>query len=441
MTCFAEAAIYRGPRSISNPEQAGVNVAPAIDSALPPPPISRASRCLNTTSERPKDMVGDVAAPLPIGEPRAIPAPALDTFSVVSGKGYIAGLDGLRAISVALVMIAHFGFKDIVPGALGVTVFFFISGFLITTLLIGENDRTGTINIKDFYIRRFLRLAPELYPFLLITAIGGILYAKPTTWIDVASASLYFTNYVYIHYHSVTEGLGTALHWPHLWSLAVEEHFYLTYPVLIFFLRRKPRRLLAVLVGVCVAGMVWRVTAHHLGFGDSYTYVASECRMDSIAYGCIAAIAFYLYGGRLQRSQGWALILLILGGVCLLASLLVRNNEFRQGLRYTVQGLGLLGAFWGLFFCPLGQWIRGLLEFGPLRWLGRRSYALYLWHLEVLYVLYGRGLYSPDNHTFLQGVFFCVMGVAATALIAEGSFHAFLQPMQALRRRFGSHNA
>jgi len=386
-------------------------------------------------------MVEDVATHPPAELSETTGKITFEPFSVFSRKGYIAGLDGLRAISVALVMIAHFGFKDLVPGALGVTIFFFISGFLITTLLIGENDNTGTIAVKDFYIRRFLRLVPELYPFLLITAIGGLFYAKPTTWLDITSAAFYFTNYVYIHYHSVTEGLGSPLHWPHLWSLAVEEHFYLTFPLLMFFLRRKLRALMVVLIGVCVVSLAWRMIAHHIGFGDSYTYVASECRIDSIAYGCIAAIAFYLYGGRLQRRPMTALAFLILGGLALLGSLVVRNDAFRQGLRYAVEGAGLVGIFWGLFFCPLGLWLRTLLESPPLRWVGRRSYALYLWHLELLHLIVWRGLYSPNKHSLLAGVLFSLIGVAATCLIAEGSFHAFLKPAQALRRRFGSHHA
>ena len=358
--------------------------------------------------------------------------------SVYSRPGYIGGLDGLRAISVGLVMLAHFGFKSVSPGGLGVTIFFFISGFLITSLLIAENDRTGTIRIPDFYIRRLLRLGPELYLLILVSGVAGFFYGKPTTWTDLNAALLYWTNYLSAFVDTRGDDWSSPLRWRFLWSLAVEEHFYLTFPLLVFCFRKRLRALLFILPGLCVAVLVWRYIAHRMGFTDNYTFVASDCRIDSIAIGCVTAIVFHLYAGRLSRRPWLALAGLLLGLATLLASLVIRDDTFRQTVRYTVQGLALCGIFLGLFFSKVGAGFRGLLEVSALRWLGRRSYGAYLWHSEIVHLAAWFGVYDVAHHSLVDGLAFAAGASVITFAIAEGSFRLTLQPVRALRRRFGS---
>ncbi len=348
------------------------------------------------------------------------------------GTGYIAGLDGLRALSVALVVVAHAGWERVVPGGLGVTVFFFVSGFLITTLLTAEHDRTGAVAVGAFYGRRFLRLAPELYGMIALTALAGPLYGQHATARDVAAGAGYATNYLYAF------GGEGSLRWSVLWSLAVEEHFYLTFPALFLLLRRRPRALLAALMALCAAALAWRTAAHAGGWPDTYTYAATESRLDSIAWGCAAAVAFGLWGGGWSRRPHRAAAAGAAGGLALLASLAVRNDAFRETARYTLQGLGLAGVFAALFLTAAGARLRrGALEWAPLRDLGRRSYGVYLWHFELLLAAAAAGWTAwrlpAAPHLLLTAFLF-----PAAWAVAWASERIFLRPARALRRRLGS---
>src|SRR5262245_57565060 len=146
----------------------------------------------------------------------------------------VPSLDGIRAISVLLVVLAHSGF-DAVPGGLGVTIFFFLSGYLITTLMLAEYERSGRISIPMFYARRMLRLMP---PLLITLALAyGLTYfgALPggITAAGLAAQLLYFANYYSLFVDpggTIPNGTGI------LWSLAVEEHFYIVYPLLMAWL-------------------------------------------------------------------------------------------------------------------------------------------------------------------------------------------------------------
>ena len=348
------------------------------------------------------------------------------------GTGYIAGLDGLRALSIALVMVAHAGWERVVPGGLGVTVFFFVSGFLITSLLTAEHARTGRIAVGDFYARRFLRLAPELYGMIAITALAGPLYGQHAALRDVAAGAGYATNYLYAF------GGEGGLRWSQLWSLAVEEHFYLTFPLLFVALRRRPRALLASLLAVCAAALAWRTAAHGWGWPQTYTYAATECRLDSIAWGCAAAVAFGLYGGRWMRRPRAALAVGVAGAGLLLLSVILRGEGFRETLRYSLQGVGLAGVFAALFFSQAGGWARRrVLELAPLRELGRKSYGAYLWHFELLalaayFGLPPAGLPTAAHLALTLALFPAAWGAAWV------SERALLRPARALRRRWGS---
>src|SRR5579872_5196602 len=151
-------------------------------------------------------------------------------------SGPIPSLDGIRAISVALVFFSHNGLGNVVPGGLGVTIFFVLSGFLITTLMRGEFAETGTVSFRAFYLRRFLRLIP---PLLVVTCISVAAFfiaglGDRFTAGGLASVLLYFSNYFQIFHGASGQppGLGVT------WSLAVEEHYYLLYPPLAVALLR-----------------------------------------------------------------------------------------------------------------------------------------------------------------------------------------------------------
>ncbi len=206
-------------------------------------------------------------------------------------------LDGLRALSIAVVFFAHsqLAVGIAFPGGFGVTVFFFLSGFLITTLLRREYETNGSISFGKFYLRRVLRILP---PFYLV--LGGALIATRLLHlgtIDVAGVraqALHYTNY-WIVTHGF-DGLpgGTGV----FWSLAVEEHFYLLFPLVFVGLMRsgaRPERQALVLLGTCAALLAWRVVlCSRLDMLDPLSQqrleIASDTRFDSILFGCILAL-------------------------------------------------------------------------------------------------------------------------------------------------------
>jgi peptidoglycan/LPS O-acetylase OafA/YrhL len=304
-------------------------------------------------------------------------------------RSSIPSLDGFRAISILIVVASHSGWGDIIPGGLGVTIFFFLSGYLITTLLLREAEDTQSINVGHFYLRRILRLYPPLIVTLCIAyclVISGFLGGAAS--VTGALAQLfYFANY-YQLFFSPPDGVpaGTGV----LWSLAVEEHFYLIYPLLfIAFLRMGKRSQLAVALGVfCAVALIWRMhLASAPSFDPSRTFYASDTRFDSILFGCIFALLSWdlkLDSGTISRpTQG---LLACLGVAGLLLSLADRNPYFRETWRYSLQGICLMP----IFLHAISQrksYIAILLNCAPMRRLGVYSYSIYLIHFVILSML------------------------------------------------------
>ena len=206
----------------------------------------------------------------------------------------VPSLDGIRAISVLLVVVAHSGVSTIVPGGLGVTIFFFLSGYLITTLMLAESERVGKIAISRFYARRIFRLAPPLLTTLAI-AYGltyfGLLGGQITLE-GLTTQILYFANYHTIFLDPSNNKIpsGTGI----LWSLAVEEHFYIFFPLFMALVVRnalRPRTIGIALIIICVVILAWRIhLAHSPEFFSDRTYLASDTRIDSIICGCLMAV-------------------------------------------------------------------------------------------------------------------------------------------------------
>src|SRR5579863_10318382 len=207
------------------------------------------------------------------------------------GAGRIKGLDGMRAGAFLLVLGGHCGFKWI-PNGFGVTVFFFLSGYLITTLLRREWIRTGAVSVTRFYIRRAFRIMPPLYcgmTLAIALALAGVI-ASDVKWKAVAAIQLFLTNY-----SEVVLGCSVPLGLSVLWSLAVEEHFYLVFPWLYRNLLRLGMRQSqqALILGcICLVVLIWRsclMFEFHTFWNRVYT--GTDTRLDSILFGSIMAIA------------------------------------------------------------------------------------------------------------------------------------------------------
>jgi peptidoglycan/LPS O-acetylase OafA/YrhL len=344
---------------------------------------------------------------------------------------HIPSLDGLRAVSFLFVFVAHSGADKLVPGGFGVTVFFFLSGFLITTLLRIEDRKTGTVSLRGFYLRRVFRILPPFY-ITLLSAIGlgliglvpGQLEPRP-----IAALLLHFGNFWFASHGSDGVPAGT----PVYWSLAVEEHFYFGFPLLYLLTRRmglKGGRQGLLFLAIAALVLSWRVLlVFRLGVPADRTYLCTDTRLDSILFGCTLAVAANpvldpIPGG----ATAWKRWLLPAGTALLLFTFLFRAPWFRESFRYTLQGLGLVPLFISAMLFP---------DWGPFRVLNRPSiafvgvlsYSLYLVHHVVLYTVRA---HLPGLNPFLQAG----VALAISLTYASAMYRYVEKPFARLRKRF-----
>jgi|APMI01.1.fsa_nt_gi peptidoglycan/LPS O-acetylase OafA/YrhL len=343
-------------------------------------------------------------------------------------RGSVPALDGMRAVSVLLVMAAHSGLQNLVPGGFGVTMFFFISGFLITTLMLRETREDGRVNVAAFYARRVVRLYPPLLAYLLVVvAVRWLLLSERVDPIGLAGALFYGGNYLVALAPDRIESLGS-----HLWSLAVEEHFYLFYPLVFVWLQRSGRPL-ALLMALCALALAARVAYVLVGVPASYVMVATETRFDSILYGALLAFASARPELRRRLSDCAGPATLASGAALLVGSLLIRDPLFRETARYSVQGVALLAIFTALLFAPGRSVIVQALDSRAARWIGALSYSLYLWHGAAFVAAH----YALDGRAPAGAV--VALGWIAAFVTAWGAYTMIEKPLFALRRRLGSH--
>lgn len=298
--------------------------------------------------------------------------------------GYKPYLDGVRALSILIVAVAHGGLGDRVPGGLGVTIFFFVSGYLITGLLLREHERAGRIDLPAFYWRRFWRLVPAFVVYIAVAMAATWALGVPVRPAEPLSALFYLTNYFgqFVGYHDVGTGYSP---YSVLWSLAVEEHFYLLFaPLLVLLPGRHAGR--AAIGALLVLPLLVRVAVTHWAepaFAADYTYHCTDARIDSIAWGCLLAAWRPLAFGAARARAAFAA-----GLAGLLLSLVLRDDYFRQVLRYSLQGASLYLVFLGLVHGGAGlDGVRRALSWWPLVFIGRISYSLYLYHWLTIVLL------------------------------------------------------
>ena len=296
----------------------------------------------------------------------------------------IPSLDGIRAVSIMIVFIAHARLSSVIPGGFGVTVFFFLSGFLITTLFCREIDRTGEIDLRAFYLRRLLRLSPPLFFTLAVVySCVGLGILKGTADLgSIVSQALYYYNYYSIFYPDSTQGAhGLNV----LWSLSVEEHFYLVFPFLFIALSRKIISIRHILF-ISFLILFWRfVRFYCLGADDYVIYASTDTRIDSILYGAILAILVWeKKQERLFPDRCFARLGILVGSfLVILFSFVFRDEVFRSTLRYSIQSIALMPIFYYAVFYP-EFWVFRFLNWRSIRIIGLYSYTVYLIHTVVL---------------------------------------------------------
>lgn len=351
-----------------------------------------------------------------------------------SDNRYVPFLDGFRGYAILLVIIGHF-YRDIIKVAqFGVTLFFFVSGFLITKLLIYEYDKANTVHLKEFYLRRFFRLYPALLFMLLISVVVILTYGYPLIITDILAGIFYFTNYFLVYFKPVLPAENYPLVSGVLWSLSVEEHFYLLFPFLFLLLFGKKNGIFSiVLLALLFLFLIVKILVFtQVPYSDAtrIIYFTTHCRVDSILFGCLAAI--WMYSGSSQRymnalkSKAIAIVALIV----LLLTELMPFPFFQNTLKYTFEGICFLLIIPGFQFREQNGWMRRIVENKVMTYVGKLSYSLYLFHWVARAIV---NLYIPQ-----KGIYWYVLGIAMTIVLSLISFYYVEKPFLAIRRKFGS---
>jgi len=310
----------------------------------------------------------------------------------------IPSLDGLRAISVSLVIIGHLARSGRTPQFLavyaysGVSMFFVISGYLITAILLSEHGRTGTINLREFYIRRAYRILPAAGVFMIFATV---MYWHELRWVDIGAMLLYLINY---------DG-GAPWVIGHLWSLGVEEQFYILWPSALSKWHR-PRVL--ILLAVIVMTPIYCALCYHFkilgGGGDTFPAVANI-----LATGCLLAI----YASRIPKISVWGALLMLAAVVLIpyFPAISPLRTLFRLFVLNPIANFSMAGL---LLHAVRAQY--RFLNIAPVVWLGQISYSLYLWQQPFFFSPPGQPAYRLGFGIVLACVSYYVVEKPVLAL-------------------------
>ena len=316
--------------------------------------------------------------------------------------GYRPQLDGLRSVAVYLVVLFHAQAVRFQGGFIGVDLFFVLSGFLVTTVIVAEVDERDRFSLGGFYARRVRRLLPAAVVAIAVTCLVQLLVATEPTRLamvrDAQAALLYVANWQFIA--DADDYFGNGIDgspFLHYWSLSIEEQFYIVYPLVLFAVlvraRWSRRRVAVLLAALAGASAVWQVVA--AGSDVNYAYYATQTRIYQPLVGCVLALVVWDLTHRSERSdrsdgdapRSWrgagALAALGTVGVLALATDLVDVSQSARGLLCTVAAGA---AVVGVVLAPRSatSWV---LSLSWPRYLGQISYGTYLWHWPVLLVL------------------------------------------------------
>ncbi|MBM3693891.1 MAG: acyltransferase [Actinobacteria bacterium] len=305
---------------------------------------------------------------------------------------YKPALDGLRAVAVLAVVAYHFGAGWLQGGFLGVDLFFVLSGYLITSLLLIERRNTGTIRFGAFWARRFRRLLPALFVLLVAVALWGRLALPSDQWGRLRSDGVWSLFYG-ANWHFVLSGQSYFTTEPsmlrHMWSLAIEEQFYLLWPLVVFAALWVNRGRHVVLTVVCVLGtalsvavMQWRFEP---GRDPSRVYYGTDTRASQLLIGALLALVLVHWAPRMRVTRvgvqvaGWI-------GIAVVLVLFWAGRD--QGTFLYRGGFVLFAVASAAVICAMVQPTganpaRAALSLRPVRWIGQISYGIYLWHWPV----------------------------------------------------------
>ena len=314
-------------------------------------------------------------------------------------------------------------------GYFGVDIFFVLSGFLITSLLLDERESSGAVRMRSFYGRRALRLMPALVVMLGVVSIVLVLDGATwsSLWPTVRSSLFYYQNW-----HSVWDEKHLAVDFGHLWSLSIEEQFYIVWPVVLLAIvalwKRQSVRVAALAMGVL--WVVWyRIQVWNSGVGWAYVFVRTDTRIDALLVGCLVA---FLFQWQVVRER--ALHIAAWCGLAVVVATVARTNPLQA---YVYKGgltLGAIGVGCVVLAIADGSW-RGarLFDVKPLRIVGKVSYGLYLWHFPIFRLVMRHG------ETWNAGVRVLV-GLVLAGVVTALSWYVVERPALKLKAKWFARN-
>ncbi|CDC58617.1 putative uncharacterized protein [Dorea formicigenerans CAG:28] len=351
-------------------------------------------------------------------------------------RRYITGLDGIRAIAVIMVLAYHLKLALFKSGFLGVTVFFVLSGYLITGILISEVEEEGTIDLKNFWLRRIRRLVPAVMSMAVViifvsAVVNRIIFTKGCK--DFLASVLGFNNWWQIFNKiSYFEAAGVPSPFTHCWSLAIETQFYLIYPLILLGIYklvksrgegRANRGLLFAGVTLLLAliSVILMIVLFDPQQDASRVYYGTDTRAFSLLFGALLAI---LWEYRMVPRRLSASVNMVLGSVSF-AVLLVMTIAINGSSNFWYRG----GQFFGTILTVLmvyavsgrKTWLSRFLSNPVLKWMGDRSYSIYLWHYPII-LLISKGIKASWWITLIE--------IVLSVVLAELSYRFIETPIR-----------
>ncbi|AEP87556.1 acyltransferase family protein [Bacillus spizizenii] len=354
---------------------------------------------------------------------------------------YIPGLDGLRAFAVLSVIAYHLNFNWANGGFIGVGIFFVLSGYLITSILLPAHGNDISLDFRDFWVRRIRRLLPAAYLMIFSAVIWVVLFDREllhTVRGDAISSLLYISNWYFIfHKLSYFDSFGSPSPLKNLWSLAIEEQFYMIWPMFLvvgMYIFKSRARLAAVVSLLALCSAVMMSILYEPGADPSRVYYGTDTRSFELLIGCALALVWpmkRLSSNRLPSKLKHTLHATELSAFCILVLCVYFTDEYEPFLyRGGMLLISMVAAILIACVCHPSSFLGNLLSWRPLRWLGTRSYGIYLWHYPVIV------LSTPVQEIGNPVFWHIVLKVIVTFILAELSYHFIEKPIRTQGFRF-----
>lgn len=353
---------------------------------------------------------------------------------VESSQRYMPGLDGLRAVAVLAVIAYHLEFGWAEGGLLGVGVFFTLSGYLITDLLLGRREAAGRLRLGDFWLRRARRLLPALFLMLAVVVVW-VAFFHPSRMAElrgeVLAAVLYISNWWYI-FHDVSyfANFGPPPTLGHLWSLAVEEQFYVLWPLLLWlglFFVRSYKWLAILTVVIAAVSAVLMAVMYQPGTDPTRIYDGTDTRAFGLLAGAALAMVWpshLLSPERVLRRDRFLLDGVGISGLLVILLLVWQTNQYSGFLyRGGIVLLSLATVFVVAAVAHPSSRLGPALGCAPMRWIGVRSYGIYLWHYPII-------ILTTPAMTEDAGLSLDALQIAATIAVAALSWRFVEEPIR-----------